>query len=95
MLPLPRFADRKLPAEFVVHARHEINAVYTLRDFPVHDDSLEQTRSESNVNNVGEPCRPITRADPRTIGPEEFKARVAADIERWKGVVDKAHIARL
>jgi tripartite-type tricarboxylate transporter receptor subunit TctC len=31
----------------------------------------------------------------RRIRAEEFKAQVAADIERWKRVVDEAHIARI
>lgn len=44
VLRLPGFANRKLPDEFVVHARHETNAIYTLRDFAIHDDSLEQSR---------------------------------------------------
>ena len=44
VLRLPGFANRKLPEEFLVQARHETNAVYTLRDFAIHDDSLEQSR---------------------------------------------------
>ena len=31
--------------------------------------------------------------DPKTMPPEQFKSRVAADIEQWKRVVDAAHIA--
>ena len=44
VLRLPGFANRKLPDEFTVQVRHETNAVYTLRDFAIHDDSLEQSR---------------------------------------------------
>lgn len=44
VLRLPGFVNRKLSDEFVVKARHETNAVYTLRDFAIHDDSLEQSR---------------------------------------------------
>jgi hypothetical protein len=44
VLRLPGFANRKLPQEFIIQARHETNAVYTLRDFAIHDDSLEQSR---------------------------------------------------
>jgi len=44
VLRLPGFANRKLADEFVVKARHETNAVYTLRDFAIHEDSLEQSR---------------------------------------------------
>lgn len=47
VLRLPGFGNRKLRDEFVVRARHETNAVYTLRDFAIHDDSLEQSRHGS------------------------------------------------
>ncbi len=36
-----------------------------------------------------------TGNEPHLMRPEEFRARVAADIERWKDVVDKAHVARI
>jgi hypothetical protein len=41
VLRLPGFANRKLSEEFVVQARQESEAVYTLRDFAVHEDSPE------------------------------------------------------
>ena len=41
VLRLPGFANRKLNEEFVVHARQESEAVYTLRDFTIHEDSPE------------------------------------------------------
>ena len=41
VLRLPGFANRKLPEEFIVQARQESDAVYTLRDFTTHEDSLE------------------------------------------------------
>lgn len=44
VLRLPGFANRKLTDEFTVQVRQETNAVYTLRDFAIHDDSLEQSR---------------------------------------------------
>ena len=44
VLRLPGFANRKLRDEFTVQGRHETNAVYTLRDFAIHDDSLEHSR---------------------------------------------------
>src|SRR2546426_794619 len=44
VLRLPGFANRKLPDEFTVKVRQETKAVYTLRDFAIHDDSLEQSR---------------------------------------------------
>ena len=48
VLRLPGFANRKLPEEFIVQARQESDAVYTLRDFTTHDDSLEAPRHLSD-----------------------------------------------
>jgi len=44
VLRLPGFANRKLPEEFIVQARHESDAVYTLRDFMIAEDSPEAPR---------------------------------------------------
>ena len=44
VLRLPGFANRKLPEEFIVQARQESDAVYTLRDFTIDDDSPEAPR---------------------------------------------------
>jgi hypothetical protein len=44
VLRLPGFANRKLPEEFIVQAHQESDALYTLRDFTIHDDSLETPR---------------------------------------------------
>ena len=44
VLRLPGFANRKLPEEFIVQARQESDAVYTLRDFTIHEDSPETPR---------------------------------------------------
>jgi RepB DNA-primase from phage plasmid len=41
VLRLPGFANRKLSEEFIVQARQETDAVYTLRDFTIHEDSPE------------------------------------------------------
>jgi hypothetical protein len=41
VLRLPGFANRKLPEEFIVQARQETDAVHTLRDFAIHEDSPE------------------------------------------------------
>jgi len=41
VLRLPGFANRKLSEEFIVQARQETDAVYTLRDFAIHEDSPE------------------------------------------------------
>jgi hypothetical protein len=41
VLRLPGFANQKLSEEFIVQARQESDAVYTLRDFTTHEDSLE------------------------------------------------------
>lgn len=44
VLRLPGFANRKLPEEFIVQARQETDAVYTLRDFTIDEDSPETAR---------------------------------------------------
>jgi RepB DNA-primase from phage plasmid len=41
VLRLPGFANLKLPEEFIVQARQESDAVYTLRDFTIDEDSPE------------------------------------------------------
>jgi len=41
VLRLPGFANRKLSEEFIVQARQESDAVYTVRDFTIHEDSPE------------------------------------------------------
>ena len=49
VLRLPGFANRKLSEEFVVQAQQESEAVYTLRDFTIHEDSPE-TPQHLNVH---------------------------------------------
>jgi hypothetical protein len=44
VLRLPGFANRKLPEEFIVQARQESDAIYTLRDFTIAEDSPEAPR---------------------------------------------------
>ena len=44
VLRLPGFANHKLAAEFIVQARQESDAVYTLRDFMIDEDSHETPR---------------------------------------------------
>jgi len=44
VLRLPGFANHKLPEGFIVQARQESDAVYTLRDFTIDDDSPETQR---------------------------------------------------
>jgi hypothetical protein len=44
VLRLPGFANHKLPEDFIVQARQESDAVYTLRDFTIDDDSPEAPR---------------------------------------------------
>src|SRR5271168_346132 len=48
VLRLPGFPNRKLPEEFIVQARQENDAVYTLRDFTIHEDSPETPRHLSD-----------------------------------------------
>jgi hypothetical protein len=49
VLRLPGFANRKLSEEFVVRAHHETDAVYTLGDFAIEDESLETHRDASDA----------------------------------------------
>jgi len=44
VLRLPGFANHKLPQEFIVQARQESDAVYTLREFVIDEDSPEAPR---------------------------------------------------
>ena len=44
VLRLPGFANRKLPEEFIVEARKESDAIYTLRDFKIDENSPETAR---------------------------------------------------
>jgi hypothetical protein len=44
VLRLPGFANHKLPEEFIVQARQESDAIYTLRDFTIEEDSPEAPR---------------------------------------------------
>ncbi|MGA2814645.1 MAG: DNA-primase RepB domain-containing protein [Candidatus Acidiferrum sp.] len=44
VLRLPGFANHKLPEEFIVQARQESDAVYTLRNFTIQNDSPETPR---------------------------------------------------
>src|ERR1700682_2149269 len=44
VLRLPGFPNRKIPEEFIVQARQESDAVYTLRDFTIDEDSPETAR---------------------------------------------------
>jgi hypothetical protein len=44
VLRLPGFANHKLPEEFIVQARQESDAVHTLRDFTIDEDSPETPR---------------------------------------------------
>ena len=46
VLRLPGFANKKLSEEFIVQARQESDAVYTLRDFTIHEDSPEMPQHE-------------------------------------------------
>jgi hypothetical protein len=48
VLRLPGFANRKLSEEFIVQARQESDAVYTLRDFTIREDSPETPRHLSD-----------------------------------------------
>ena len=44
VLRLPGFANHKLPEEFIVQARQQSDAIYTLRDFTIEEGSPEAPR---------------------------------------------------
>jgi hypothetical protein len=67
VLRLPGFANRKLPEEFIVQARQESDAVYTLRDFTIHEDSPETPRHLSD-----------DQERPRTV-PSDHKSQSERD----------------
>src|SRR5580692_6566889 len=67
VLRVPGFANRKLPEEFIVQARQESDAIYTLRDFTIHEDSPETPR---HVNDDQE--------RPRTV-PNDHKSQSEHD----------------
>jgi hypothetical protein len=67
VLRLPGFANRKLPEEFIVQARQESDAVYTLRDFMIHEDSPETPRYLSD-----------DQERPRTV-PSDHKSQSERD----------------
>jgi RepB DNA-primase from phage plasmid len=67
VLRLPGFANRKLPEEFIVQARQESDATYTLRDFTIHEDSPETPRHLSD-----------DRERPRTV-PRDHKSQSEHD----------------
>jgi hypothetical protein len=67
VLRLPGFANRKLPEEFIVQARQESNAIYTLRDFTIDEDSPETPRHFVHA-----------REDKRTV-PNDHKSQSEHD----------------
>jgi hypothetical protein len=89
VLRLPGFANCKLPEEFIVQARQESDAVYTLRDFAFDEDSPEAPRHVSDYRQ-GERTMPsgrksqsehdwayAKRALARGDNPEEVIRRIA------------------
>jgi RepB DNA-primase N-terminal domain len=67
VLRLPGFANRKLPEEFIVQARQENDAVHTLRDFTIYEDSPETLRHLSD-----------DQEHPRTV-PSDHKSQSEHD----------------
>ncbi len=58
VLRLPGLANRKLPEEFIVQARQESDAIYTLRDFTIDENSPETQR---DLGYTQEGRRTVTR----------------------------------
>jgi hypothetical protein len=89
VLRLPGFANRKLPEEFIVQARHESDAVYTPRDFTIPEDSLEISRhpGQNREHPQTNPSRHISqsehdwayakRALARGVDPQEVSRNIA------------------
>jgi hypothetical protein len=67
VLRLPGFANRKLPEEFIVEARQESDAVYTLRDFAIHEDSREAPRTFAH------------HEEPKRTAPSDHKSQSEHD----------------
>ncbi len=53
VLRMPGFANRKLSEEFIVQARQEGDEVYTPRNFVIHDELPETTRSSGGARTNG------------------------------------------
>jgi len=53
VLRLPGFTNHKLPEEFIVQARQESDAVYTLRDFTIDEDSPDFQRRSAEAQEQG------------------------------------------
>ena len=89
MLRLPGFANRKIPEEFIVQARQETDAVYTLRDFTIHEDlpeaprhltegkELNRTISSGHKSQSGNDWAYANRALTRGADPEVVIQRIA------------------
>jgi hypothetical protein len=89
VLRLPGFANRKLAEEFIVQARQETDAVYTLRDFTIHEGSpeapqhLAESREVNRTLSSGHQSQSendwayAKRALARGDDPEEIIRRIA------------------
>ncbi len=77
VLRLPGFANRKLPEEFIVQARHESDAVYTLRDFTIDEDSPEAPRHSDRKSQSEHDWAYAKRALSRGDDPEVVIQRIA------------------
>ena len=89
VLRLPGFANHKLLEEFIVQARQESDAVYTLRDFRIHEGSPEtprqlgddqerpQTKSSDHKSQSEHDWAYAKRVLARGDDPEEIIRRIA------------------
>ena len=82
VLRLPGFANRKLPEEFIVQARQESDAVYTLRDFTIDEDPPKHPDNSAMPKNEDGPYPATTKANPNTIGPTRSEPSPAATIPK-------------
>jgi RepB DNA-primase from phage plasmid len=105
VLRLPGFANRKVPGEFIVQARQESDAIHTLRDFTIDEDSPEpllgvgdNRRGERNIasDHKSQSERDwayAKRALARGDDPEAVIERIAA--YRSEDKADPRYYARL
>lgn len=68
VLRLPGFANHKLVEEFIVQARQESDAVYTLRDFTIDEDSPDLPRQPTNAHDR----RPTLPADHKSQSEHDW-----------------------
>jgi len=94
VLRLPGFANHKLPEGFIVQARQESDAVYTLRDFTIDDDSPETQRHLGDHGQRERKVRGGHKANPNTIGHTPNAPSPAATIRSGNSAYRRLSLGR-